>query len=197
MTNRTPRLEIPRVMYALEKILKARKQWDEAPELGYLVVTAKGTRTFPLPLPDEAWAAAGDPKNVVRHILGVLRSGRDTAEGEFTAEMRAAVPPEMAGLYWRAEGWAPPEELAWDIHDQRKLGMKTPRFKDLEGRRELRFAHAVDYKGVLYMARQERGGPVTTDYDDSSRSGYQVDGDMPMLLMELLMELRPDHPTVL
>ncbi|MFE2934942.1 hypothetical protein [Streptomyces sp. NPDC059278] len=192
MKKKSGELNPEKVLYALEKEVRKRRAWDEPPEFGFIFASEKGTGTLPIPVPGKMWIDAGHPKNVLYALRDAFRKPLSTEAGQAFSNLRAAAPPDMVGLYLRNEGWAPRKGTEGEMYRRRMAGGSTPNFKEMEGRVEVRVTTAVDKRGRVYMVQQERGGPVEGYCDTKAEQGTcEVGGDVPKVLVELMMEFRP------
>ncbi|MEV6400930.1 hypothetical protein AB0M39_40165 [Streptomyces sp. NPDC051907] len=189
-----PTYQAQKFAYRMENLLKQRRRWDEQPELGFLYLHEKGgIHAEALAIPSPLWK--GDPKNLLRSLVHVLTSPSDTVPGMIGDTLRN-VPPDLVGLYLRTEGWAPPEEQMPEIHRRRQAGASVPRFETLAGRVETRMMTAVDTMGRLYMTTQCRTDGLVRPcawegmHATATTPGYEVDGNIPSLLLQLVMGLK-------
>lgn len=189
-----------KVSYALERMLKTCRKWDDHAELGMLhMAPSGGVRCLPMPIPAAMWNAARDPKNLLRDMVDLLTEEHEEGSPEHTAvsDLRKGVPPGFIGMYLRVEGWRPPAGTEWEIQRRREAGGSVPRFKDMEGRGEAREALAVDRHGRLYMTSQHREDGIVRPCNWEKMPGekdpekVRVTGTVPDLLVQLVMALQP------
>jgi hypothetical protein len=189
------------VLAALTRAITSRTAWDEEPEWGFLRwQPGAEVQVRPIPTPNAAWVAAGNPVNVLRHMVALLRHPANDHESTLANSIRRYRPGDLCGIYMRVEAYGPPPHMYQEIHRRHEAGGSIGLFKDLPGHIESRDIHAVDTANRAYAARQQRGTQrVTTLYDDPER-GQAVLGNMVELLKALLVENRkpptPDVPAL-
>jgi len=173
----------------LKDMIRARTNWDEPPELGFVYRTgAKTIRVSALRLPLSVWRRAGNPTNALRFLHHVLMEP-DTQTRPFAEMMRDNAPRELCALYMRTEGWGPPPDQVVELYNRRKAGGSTPRFETLPDRREIRMCGAADTTGRRYMVMQERTDSRVIGSYDGINDQDHIGGDQPELLAGVLAML--------
>ncbi|RFU83650.1 hypothetical protein DY218_27470 [Streptomyces triticagri] len=146
MTNVAPP---DQVLDALQQLIEARTEWDEAPEVYFLYQEWLKVTAKPLPIPTFVWATHPHPPTVLRNIAHTLAL--------------AGPPPHadtLIGAAFRVEAFAinsdstsPRVQEAVRRH---QAGGSVPRFEHIPGRVEQRFIQGVDLAGRTYVVSGDR-----------------------------------------
>lgn len=176
----------------LNRVLKAalirRDAWDETPEFGVVYRSATGVlRLAPWGIEKKVWDAAGHPRRFLVYLAEKM--SKESKERRDTI-LYGPLPDEAVplGIYFRFEGYAPPDDQAEELHRRRKAGGSVPLFKDIPGRQEFRMAQVAMFDGAETAAVQFRETPLRPPEELSA-----LDGGVTDALMTLTLALTPEE----
>jgi len=187
--------EPTQVLNAIKRALNGRVGWDLPPEWGHIYRAENGRfRCRPIPVPDSMWNAGnGDPKNVLASYREFLTAPRGPHQRAAADAIRAHIPDSLVGMYMVTEGWAPPAHKVRAMYEASERGERTPAYKDLPDRVEIRAGGAVDLDGRMYHASQPRPTMVLDGFVDDLTPGKMVGGQIPELLLGILFSIAKDR----
>ena len=157
--------------------IKSRTEWDEPPQLSTLYAGAGQPRLAKIPLPDEAWAAAG-PAEVLTAVADAVTKGAPI--------LQTVVPAGLYGVAFRCEAWQLTGVPGTEHARQAMRDARAHRLKTRPDRIEIRSIFAVDRAGVNYVAVQERGRDDVLRDIRYPKPGQEPSGAIPDALDRLV-----------